>query len=31
MFVKDELFYHIHRMNRFSSLWNPGNQIDITN
>lgn len=31
MFVKDEIFYHIHRLNHFSSLWSPGNHIDITN
>lgn len=31
MYVKDKEFYHIHRVNRHSPFWMPGNQIDITN
>lgn len=29
-YVKNKLFYHIHRHNAYSPLWVPGNQIDFT-
>ena len=31
MYVKDEVYYHIHRVNQYTPLWEPGNQIDFTN
>lgn len=30
MYIKNEIFYHYHRSNKHSSIWNVDNQIDFT-
>ena len=30
MFVKNAVYYHLHKENAYSQLWMPGNQIDFT-
>lgn len=30
MYVTDQIFYHIHKINEYSSQWTPGKQIDFT-